>query len=34
MAQELGLGRMYSNAQLDSMSPDERRMVRVKQRTW
>lgn len=34
MAQELGLGRMYSMAQLDRMSPEEKKMVRMKQRIW
>jgi hypothetical protein len=34
MAQELGLGRLYSDAQLASMGAAERQMVRIKQRMW
>jgi len=34
MASELGLGRMYSAAQLDQMTAQESRMIRVKQRIW
>jgi len=34
MAQELGLGRMCSMAQLDRMSAEEKKMIRMKQRIW
>lgn len=34
LAQELQLGRLYTPQQVETMSPDQRGAVRVKQRTW